>query len=531
MELAISEHAAVSGVAVVGARIDDYMRLAAFVEAAPDAGDAQQLTDELRALCREKLREHEQPHLIRFLDALPRTVNGKPRRFLLRTQIEKELGELASAADRAAEGAGSGTGETHQPPTALGRLDPAARERSLLEMIERETATLLGLEPGAEIDASRTFAQLGVDSLMAVELRNRLAAASGLRVASTLVFDHPTPAAAARALSAEAEGRTAPPAELTEVELAALASLDAGPPRARMPGAPLGIRLKSSAVVNALLPARVAVARAIALAPTVWELDWKDREHSRAAIAAVVAGTERAGEQEELARTHLAETIVNRALFWQRPWTARIDSDSSRRIEQALASGRGVLLSACHVGPYQRLDRIGPLRGRRTYLVPGAWFFERPSAGMWGRRVARWRKATKSVPVPASGSFRIVQTLLERGEAVFLFFDLPGPRQTRFLDKPAMLADGTAQLSVRTGALVLPLRARREGHRVHVEAGASIDPRDLGGVDQLHERLAEIHSAWILENPAAMEDPKEIGWGDGATPEAWIAPAPPGAGD
>jgi hypothetical protein len=61
---------------------------------------------------------------------------------------------------------------------------------------------------------------------------------------------------------------------------------------------------------------------------------------------------------------------------------------------------------------------------------------------------------------------------------------------------------------------------------VHVQAAPAIDPRDLDGVDQLHARLAEIHAAWILENPAAMEDPREVGWGDGATAEAWIAPVP-----
>jgi hypothetical protein len=107
---------------------------------------------------------------------------------------------------------------------------------------------------------------------------------------------------------------------------------------------------------------------------------------------------------------------------------------------------------------------------------------------------------------------------------VFVFFDLPGPRQTRFLGKPAMLAEGTAQLSVRTGAPVLPVRARREGHEVWVEATAPLDPNDYAGADQLHEALAQVHERWILENPAAMEDPREIGWQDGATPEAWLAP-------
>ncbi|MER5556948.1 SDR family NAD(P)-dependent oxidoreductase, partial [Streptomyces sp. NPDC002793] len=82
--------------------------------------------------------------------------------------------------------------------TLLTGLSEPERARTLLDLARRETAAVLGYpEP---VDAERPFKDLGVDSLTAVEVRNRLAAAVGMRLPATLVFDHPTPSAAARHL-------------------------------------------------------------------------------------------------------------------------------------------------------------------------------------------------------------------------------------------------------------------------------------------------------------------------------------------
>ena len=42
------------------------------------------LADELRAWCKERLRRYEYPHIVTFVDSLPRTLTGKVQRFLLR---------------------------------------------------------------------------------------------------------------------------------------------------------------------------------------------------------------------------------------------------------------------------------------------------------------------------------------------------------------------------------------------------------------------------------------------------------------
>ena len=76
----------------------------------------------------------------------------------------------------------------------------------LLNLVRSHIATVLGNTTPEAIDPDKAFQELGFDSLTAVEMRNRLKAATGLALSPTLIFDYPTPSRLAAYFCTELAG-------------------------------------------------------------------------------------------------------------------------------------------------------------------------------------------------------------------------------------------------------------------------------------------------------------------------------------
>ncbi|MFD0342972.1 acyltransferase domain-containing protein, partial [Streptomyces sp. NPDC127117] len=111
-----------------------------------------------------------------------------------------DLPDVARIAADAAASEAENTDVSDELRQRLAVLPEPEQEAELVELIRRQAASVLGYASVGDIEAGRAFREMGFDSLMAVELRNRLTRATGLRLPAGFVFDYPNAIAAARLL-------------------------------------------------------------------------------------------------------------------------------------------------------------------------------------------------------------------------------------------------------------------------------------------------------------------------------------------
>ena len=112
------------------------------------------------------------------------------------------LGGLVQASARGERAAGAGGSLARR----LAGVPESEWDALILEVVRTQVAGVLGHDSPTRVDPERAFKDLGFDSLSAVELRNRLMRATGLRLPATLAFDHPNCHAVTKLLRALAQG-------------------------------------------------------------------------------------------------------------------------------------------------------------------------------------------------------------------------------------------------------------------------------------------------------------------------------------
>ncbi|MFD0363634.1 SDR family NAD(P)-dependent oxidoreductase [Nocardia sp. GCM10030253] len=123
---------------------------------------------------------------------------------------------LARSSRRAAAARSS---ESAKFAAGLIGLGPADQDRVIVEAIRAQAAAVLGHQSPDAIDVERPFQELGFDSLGVMEFRNRVKSAVGINLGTTVVFDHPTPAALAAYIRQEIAPADDAPARIkSEVE-------------------------------------------------------------------------------------------------------------------------------------------------------------------------------------------------------------------------------------------------------------------------------------------------------------------------
>lgn len=124
------------------------------------------------------------------------------------------------------QGPGGSANQPELRPENLAGLPQDRRLEVVSEFVHREVALVLGHSGAATVEGHRRFSDLGFDSLTSVELRNRLADATGLKLPPSLIFEHPTPAELVGHLSALLSAATGGAAGATGFDYAAEVRLD-----------------------------------------------------------------------------------------------------------------------------------------------------------------------------------------------------------------------------------------------------------------------------------------------------------------
>lgn len=284
----------------------------------------------------------------------------------------------------------------------------------------------------------------------------------------------------------------------------------------------LAARIRSSVAARRLVPTELALLAIDVVYLAGLRLSPHRMAYAMASMDALVGGTPAESDLGDLA-TRFVQT---RARAWElqwRPWALRrIPVDGLEHLAAARATGRGLIISFVHLGATAGWVALGPVLGPAVMLSNDPLVTD-PPPGYWGYQMRHRRRLFQDSGIDrmyAPGSAMAIYKLLATGGTAMLSADWPGDRRTTFLGRPVDLADGTAQLAMKTGALVLPAVQLPHGRRWRIQLRPTLDPKEFTDADELHETLMALHEKDILRHPEHLENLREF-W-PSFTRDGWL---------
>lgn len=301
-----------------------------------------------------------------------------------------------------------------------------------------------------------------------------------------------------------------------------LANVDIAVPRP-VPWDGILPRLRGSQGLRRLVPAPLAMSALDAGQALAARRDPGRLAAARTAMAAVVGGTAREPELEELARRHLGAQAHGWELMF-RPWLLEAMPFTGLEAVLDIEPGRGIVFSTPHYGPQIGLARLPQHVGPVDVAIGDHLYANEALPGYHGYQNEQTRKVLGRNGyrmVRAIGSARTFTSTLASGGRVLINFDVPGKTPVQFLGKTVELASGTARLAEQTDSVVVPALPRPSGRGWYAYLDTPLDPRQHNGWEHLLQATADAMSRLILEAPEYLEDPlRESGWAV-ATPDGW----------
>ncbi|MHA7653903.1 AMP-binding protein, partial [Mycobacterium sp. ML4] len=215
VERIILEDDRVAEAAVVGVKEPSgASTLQAFLVPADGASLDDSAVLEIHRVLRNQLSWFKVPHRFAITQQLPRTATGKLKRGDLRAENPAPpIWQATSITPSSYAEAGPGTPDSGGQGSGLHeRLKALQQQRYqlLADAVGLQVAMMLGESNPRSVDTERAFSELGFSSQMTVELRNRLAAVTGLQLADTVGWDYSSISELAAYLDAELSGRVTP---------------------------------------------------------------------------------------------------------------------------------------------------------------------------------------------------------------------------------------------------------------------------------------------------------------------------------